>query len=145
MIGYDQYQAPAVVQQIEGQTDAICVKIPQSTTRLNAASKELTRILGERQLAHNNNPVLRWNADNAAYQQDSDGNIKPSKKQSPNKIDGITATVNAIAVQLVDDNNDDFNFYVEVVCFLFFFLYYEVLHKIFIHTKQKPQTDYKNN
>jgi phage terminase large subunit-like protein len=116
MIGYDQYQAPAVVQQIENRTDATCVKIPQSTTRLNAASKELTRILGERQLAHNHNPVLRWNADNAAYQQDSDGNIKPSKKQSPNKIDGITATVNALAVQLIDDGNDGFNLYVQIDC-----------------------------
>lgn len=115
-LGYDQYQAPAVIQQIEGKTDATCVKIPQSTTRLNAASKELSRLLGERELAHNANPVLRWNADNAAYQQDSDGNIKPSKKASPNKIDGITATVNAIAVLLLEDIESGIGFYSAVIC-----------------------------
>ncbi len=115
-VGFDQYQAPAVIQQIENQTDAICVKIPQSTTRLNAASKELTRLLGERELAHNGNPILRWNADNAAYQQDSDGNIKPSKKSSPNKIDGITATVNAIAVMLLEDFESGAGLYTEIVC-----------------------------
>lgn len=117
-IGFDQYQAPAVVQKIEGQTNAICVKIPQSTTRLNAASKELTRLLGERQLAHKHNPILRWNADNVAYQQDSDGNIRPSKKNSPNKIDGITATVNALAVQLItqQEQGDAASLYTEVMC-----------------------------
>lgn len=115
-IGYDQYQAPAVIQQIENRTDVTCVKIPQSTTRLNAPSKELTRILGERQLAHNHHPVLRWNADNAAYQQDSDGNIKPSKKNSPNKIDGITALVNALAVMLLEDIDSDINLYTQIIC-----------------------------
>lgn len=102
VIGYDQYQAPAVVQRIESTTDVVCVKVPQSTTRLNAGSKELTRLMGLRQLAPNGNPVLRWNADNAAYKQDSDGNIKPSKADSTDKIDGISALVNALTVQLLE-------------------------------------------
>lgn len=102
VLGYDQYQAPAVVQQIEGHTDVTCVKVPQSTTRLNAGSKELTRLLGLRALAPGLHPVLRWNADNAAYKQDSDGNIKPSKADSTDKIDGIAALVNALTVYLIE-------------------------------------------
>jgi phage terminase large subunit-like protein len=111
MLGYDQYQAPAIVQKIEQQTDVTCVKIPQSTTRLNAGSKELTRLMGLRQLAHGAQPVLRWNADNAAYKQDSDGNIKPDKAHSSGKIDGITATVNALSVLLIEPEEADFQIY----------------------------------
>lgn len=115
-IGFDQYQAPAIIQQIEGRTEVICVKVPQSTTRMNAGSKELTRMLGLKQLAHNGNPVLRWNADNASYQQDSDGNIKPSKKDSPGKIDGITALVNALTVLLLQEPEPGASFYVLTQC-----------------------------
>lgn len=103
LIGYDQYQAPYVVQKIEQQMEVTCVKVPQSTVRLNAGSKELTRLMGMRILAPNNQPVLRWNADNAAYKQDAEGNIKPSKKDSTNKIDGISALVNALTVFLLEE------------------------------------------
>ena len=111
VIGYDQYQAPAVVQKIESRTDVVCVKVPQSTTRLNAGSKELTRLMGQRQLAPNGNAVLRWNADNAAYKQDSDGNIKPSKMDSTDKIDGISAMVNALTVKLLEPDPVDVGMY----------------------------------
>lgn len=117
-LGYDQYQAPAIVQKIEQKTDVVCVKVPQSTTRLNAGSKELTRLMGLHQLAPNQHPVLRWNADNAAYKQDSDGNIKPSKADSTDKIDGISALVNALTVMLLEPEQGDAAFYVfeEDIC-----------------------------
>lgn len=111
VIGYDQYQAPQIVQKIESKTDVVCIKIPQSTTRLNAGSKELTRLMGQHKLALNQNPVMRWNADNAAYKQDSDGNIKPSKQDSNGKIDGISAMVNALTVMLLEPENPDVAFF----------------------------------
>jgi phage terminase large subunit-like protein len=76
----------------------VCVKVPQTTTRMNPGAKELTRVMGLRKLTTNGNPVMRWMADNAAYKQDSDGNIKPSKVESTDSIDGITALVNALTV-----------------------------------------------
>lgn len=100
MLGYDQWQAPAVINRIEDRTDVVCVKVPQTTTRMNPGSKELTRVMGLRRLTTNENPVLRWMADNAAYKQDSDGNIKPSKVESTDSIDGITALVNALTVSV---------------------------------------------
>jgi phage terminase large subunit-like protein len=65
---------------------------------MNAGAKELTRVMGLRRLTTNENPVMRWMADNAAYKQDADGNIKPSKVGSTDSIDGITALVNALTV-----------------------------------------------
>lgn len=106
-IGYDQFQAPSVVQAIEKSTDVVCVKVPQTTSRMSAPSKEMMRILGRREMAHNNHPVLTWMADNVAVQTDREGNIKPSKLRSPEKIDGITALVDALFVKLIPDDDDD--------------------------------------
>lgn len=97
-LGYDQFQAPAIINRVEDRTDVLCVKVPQTTTRMNPGSKELTRAMGLRRLTTNGNPVMRWMADNAAYKQDNDGNIKPSKVDSSDNIDGITALVNALTV-----------------------------------------------
>jgi hypothetical protein len=40
-------------------------------------------------------PVLRWNALNVAVRQGPAGNIKPDKERSHERIDGISALVNA--------------------------------------------------
>lgn len=97
-LGYDQYQAPAIINKVEQQTDVVCVKVPQSTVRMNPGSQELTRLMGGRQLTANGNPILRWNAGNANYKRDSEGKIKPDKLASRENIDGLTALVIALTV-----------------------------------------------
>lgn len=97
-IGYDPFQAPAIVSKIESTSDTVCEKIPQTTTRMNAGARELTRYMGVRCMTTNKNPILRWNADVATYKQDSDRHIKPDKQTSTGNIDGITALVNALSV-----------------------------------------------
>jgi len=112
MFGYDPHQAPAIVNFLENRSSAVGVKVPQVTTRMDAPAKELTRILGQRQLTSNSNPVLEWNANNAGYKSDSEGHIKPHKENSTGNIDGITAVVNALfcIVSVVDDEGDFFFF-----------------------------------
>lgn len=110
-LGYDQFQAPAIINAIEGRTDVTCVKIPQTTTRMNPGSKELVRLLGERKYTANRNPVMRWNAENANYKQDNELNIKPSKKESTDNIDGVTALVNALCVVVLEPEEPDPVFY----------------------------------
>lgn len=71
--------------------------LPQTTTQLNKPSKLLERLVGERRLQHGGNPVLRWMAGNVQLFTDSGGNIKPDRKKSFEKIDGIAALVDALA------------------------------------------------
>jgi phage terminase large subunit-like protein len=99
-LGYDPYQAPAIINKVEQQTDVLCVKVPQTTVRLNPGSQELTRVMGLRQLTANGNEILRWNASNANYRQDSEGKIKPDKLRSRDAIDGLSALVIALSVQV---------------------------------------------
>ena len=47
----------------------------------------------EGKLWHGGNPVLRWMADNMTVEQDAAGNVKPSKKRSREKIDGMVADI----------------------------------------------------
>lgn len=96
-LGYDRWGANELVQWAT-KRGLECIGVPQTTTALNAPSKELERLLGRRQLAHGGNPVLRWMADNVQALTDSNGNIKPDRKRSKEKIDGIIGLVNALFV-----------------------------------------------
>ena len=46
--------------------------------------------------------ALRWSATNVAVRQDPAGNIKPDKERSSERIDGISALVNALGRAMVN-------------------------------------------
>lgn len=58
--------------------------------------KELERLYLDGKLAHGNNPVLNWMADNLVAMSDPAGNIKPDKARSREKIDGMVALIMAL-------------------------------------------------
>ena len=72
---------------------------------MSAPSKELEKMLLGREIAHGGNPVLRWMASNVAIETDAAGNIKPSKKKSTERIDGIVALIMAIGRVISNDEN----------------------------------------
>jgi phage terminase large subunit-like protein len=47
-------------------------------------------------LRHDGSPVLRWNVGNVAVETDAAGNLKPSKRVSTERIDGVIALVMAV-------------------------------------------------
>jgi phage terminase large subunit-like protein len=61
-----------------------------------APTAELERLSVSRVLWHGGHPALRWNASNVSVRQDPAGNIKPDKERSTERIDGISALVNAL-------------------------------------------------
>lgn len=73
---------------------------PQSMLSMSPPSKALERMVLAEGLDHGGHPVARWMASNAATVQDANGNIKPSKEKSSEKIDGIAAAVIAIGMTL---------------------------------------------
>lgn len=100
MVGYDPWQAPQIVQWLED-GGIECIKVPQTTTRLNAPCKEIERALGARKFNHGNNPVTRWMVDNVEVFTDPTGNIRPDKAKSGEKIDGVSALANSVFVSLI--------------------------------------------
>lgn len=91
-IAFDRWNATQLSTQLDGDGFTM-VKFGQGFHDMSAPSKELERLIISGQLYHGGNPVLRWMADNAAAETDAAGNVKPSKKKSTQKIDGIVATV----------------------------------------------------
>ena len=53
-------------------------------------------MIGKRALDHQDNPLLRWQAQNVAIAMDSNENIRPVKDKSSGRIDGIVALLGAI-------------------------------------------------
>jgi phage terminase large subunit-like protein len=74
------------------------VGIGQNTGSLSAPSKLLESLVYEKRLRHGGNPVLAWMASNVQLFTDSNGNIKPDKGRSTEKIDGIVAAICGLAV-----------------------------------------------
>lgn len=72
------------------------VEIRQGFASLTSPTKALETLLRKGQLRHGDNPVLTWMASNVAVETDAAGNIKPSKKRSTEKIDGIVALIMAV-------------------------------------------------
>ena len=116
-VGFDPYNATQLVNDLTA--DGIqMVKVRQGFMTLSAPTKEMQRLLlrgskakGHPGIEHLGNPVMRWCVDNLGVEIDAAGNIKPSKKKSGDKIDGVAALVNALAEataqeQLISAYND---------------------------------------
>lgn len=68
----------------------------QNIMEMSGPSKEFEKMAMSGVLDHLNDPVLRWMLGNVQLYQDINNNIKPDKKRSKDKIDGVVAIINAI-------------------------------------------------
>lgn len=85
--------------------------LPKNARNVTNPAKNLeARVIGgPRLLRHDGNPVMTWCAGNAVVQRRVDGSILPKKEtpMSMNKIDGIDATVHALAPMFLPPEEDD--------------------------------------
>ena len=72
----------------------------QSLKNMSAPTKEFEKIVASGRLEHFNNPVLRWMIGNVMLIVDTNDNIRPDKKRSREKIDGVVAIIIAIGEYL---------------------------------------------
>lgn len=61
-----------------------------------APTKRFDELFHARKLAHPRNPCLDWQIGNVAVETDDAGNLKPSRKKSTEKIDGVVASIMAL-------------------------------------------------
>jgi len=100
---FDPWNITQLSQQLQG--DGLTV-IPfrQGYASMSPAAKELEKRLLGRSFNHGGNPILRWMAGNTAVENDPAGNIKPSKRKSTERIDGIVALTMAIGRSMVQSS-----------------------------------------
>lgn len=105
-IGYDRWNSSQLVNDLV-EDDYPMVKVGQGYATMNAALVELQRLVklgaagkpGQHRprIRHGGNPVAMWCVDNLAVDMDPAGNVKPSKRNSSEKIDGVSALLDALS------------------------------------------------
>jgi phage terminase large subunit-like protein len=94
-IAYDAHGATATATDLS-KDGFNMVEFGQGFKSMSEPSKDLEALVVSRNLRHGGNPVLGWCASNAVVKLDEAGNIKPDRKRSTEKIDGVIATVMAL-------------------------------------------------
>lgn len=94
-IAFDRWGAIQISQQL-GEAGFTMVQFGQGFASMAPPMKEFSRLVALGQIAHDGNPILRWNVDNVQAEQDAAGNLKPSKRKSKGKIDGLVAALMAL-------------------------------------------------
>ena len=80
-----------------------CVEIRQGVLTLSEPSKKLLELVVSGKLHHGGHPVLRWNASCVTANEKNDNMMfsKPERSKHSSRIDGIAATVTALARAIV--------------------------------------------
>jgi phage terminase large subunit-like protein len=94
-IAYDRYGAAEIYVRM-AKVGMSMVQFGQGFISMSPPMKELEKLVISQKIAHGGNPVLAWNAHNLVAATDSAGNIKPDKKKSTEKIDGMVAAIMAL-------------------------------------------------
>lgn len=94
-IAVDRWNATMLVEHLqnEGLTPFF---FGQGFKDMSPATKEFYKLLMQARIIHGGNPVLRWMAGNVVVETDAAENIKVTKAKSPEKIDGIVASIMAL-------------------------------------------------
>lgn len=94
-VGYDPWQFSVAAAELN-EAGITCVEVPQVPGQLTAPSRELITAVHNGSLAHFGNPVLAWMAGNVVLaESERHSGVKPEKLSANEKIDGISALVNA--------------------------------------------------
>jgi phage terminase large subunit-like protein len=94
-IAIDRWNAAQLTTQLTGD-GLVVAPFGQGYASMSPAAKEFEKHVIEGTIQHGGNEVLTWMAANVAIERDAAGNIKPSKKVSTERIDGIVAAVMAV-------------------------------------------------
>jgi phage terminase large subunit-like protein len=101
-VGFDRWGAAAIYLWFASR-DMNVVQVGQGYASLSAPTKELEKLIVSGQIKHGDNPVLTWMAYNMVAQRDPAGGVKPDKKHSGEKIDGMVALIMGLSRATLHD------------------------------------------
>lgn len=111
-VAIDKWMADGLYREIESHGVRV-EKVDQWPKTLSEPCKDLERRVLDGSISHDGNPIMSWNINNVVIKVDANGNIKPDKEKSVDKIDGVSALVTAMYVVLRDwdaDGGGDYRF-----------------------------------
>ena len=99
-VGFDAAFSSGVIPHLQAMNLTV-VPIAQGNVSMTPPVKKLTELVLRREFAHGKNPVLRWMADNLVLDVRATGLMKPDKTRCREKIDGMSALLDALARAIV--------------------------------------------
>lgn len=104
-IDYDPWNASEFGQRMEAE-GFTCVEVRQGVYTLSEPMKDVERLAVQGKLVHFGDPVLRWAVSNIVATADSNGNIKPDKSKTTQRIDPGAAMITAHSRAICDNYVD---------------------------------------
>ncbi len=104
-VGFDQWNATKLVTELGEYDGLTMVQVSQQYGGMTFPCKELERLVATRRVRGGRNPVAAWMGRHVVVDADPNGNIKPNKKKSRQKIDGITAAAMAVGRLMLAKNS----------------------------------------
>lgn len=98
-LAFDPWNAEAITQDIETATGIERVEFRQTIGNFADPTAEYEKLLRERRMLHNGNPVIGWQMGHVQVKTDPSGNIRPVKppRGDHKTIDGIVSDIMALA------------------------------------------------
>lgn len=110
-VGADPWNLEAFRQQaLEEIENLEIVEIQQTMKYLGLPTKELEALVLGGHFEHPHNPCMQWMVGNVKLMVDGNGNTKPHKRKSKDRIDGVSALLNALA-RAIDGGGGDVSIY----------------------------------
>lgn len=109
-VAADRWNATQLIGQLAGDGVEIFAH-GQGYKDMTAPTKELEKLVIAGKIRTNNNAVMRWMASNATVEQDAAGNVKPSKKKSTERIDGLVALVMGLGRAMIRTDDEGLSFF----------------------------------
>jgi phage terminase large subunit-like protein len=100
-IAYDPYMSTQIVLQLQDEGLPMG-QFSQGIMNMSPPTKELYKLVKQKFLNHNQNPVLAWMISNIDLYIDANENIKIHKGRSQDKVDGAVALVMALGAWMAD-------------------------------------------
>jgi phage terminase large subunit-like protein len=96
-VAIDRWNAHQITTQLQGEGLNV-LGFGQGYGSMSSPTAALEAAVVGGKLLHGGHPVLSWQASNVAVQSDHQGNKKPSKAKSTERIDGIVALIMALGI-----------------------------------------------
>lgn len=95
-IAYDQWKSNVLIEEFK--KNGLNVQpIKQYYQQLSPACRTLEELIDKGEILNDGNECMAWNIGNVVLDTDPNGNIKPNKAKSSEKIDGVASLIDALA------------------------------------------------
>lgn len=107
VMGYDKWNSSQMIIDIQLEVSSLKLDpVQMYLSVISAPTKEFEHLVMAGRINHFGHPILRWMMQNVMIKTDTNGNIRPDKGKSKNKIDGIVACIIAVAAHMSTDFGD---------------------------------------